>query len=178
MTLAIFIVVAAVLTLVAIAGIAGIHSFRISAGTNPASQIRPLDIEAFRNLSNPAQDAYLGRRLPAAEFRRVRRVRLLALAAYIRAAGKNAAVLVRLGQAAATSSDAETAKAARQMVNEALLVRRNAAFVLLKIWVTWAWPGGDFTAIPIFDDYNRLNHAAMLLGRLQNPAAPLRISVR
>jgi len=177
MTLAIFVIIAAALSLVAIAGIAVMHSLRISSGTSLPSQIRPLDIESFQNLTDPAEDAYLRWCLPAVELRKVRRARLRALAAYVQAAAKNATVLARMGQVAAASSDAETAAAARRMINEALLVRRNAAFVLLKIFVARAWPDFDLAAVPILDGYNRLSGAAMLLGRLQNPAAPIRISV-
>jgi hypothetical protein len=177
MTLAIVLVIAAVLSLVVILGVAVWRSVQISAATSLAGQIRPLDVEAFRNLADPGEDAYLRRRLPVAEFRRVRRARLRALAAYVQMAGKNAAVLVRMGQKALASSDAATAEAARELVNQALLLRRNAALALLRIYVAMAWPNSNLAAGPILDGYTQLSVAAMLLGRLQNPAVPVRISV-
>ena len=177
MIIAILLVVAAGLSLVAIVGLAIARNLQISAGTGQASQIEPLDVEAFRNLADPDEEAYLRRRLPASEYRRIRRARLRALAAYVETAGRNAAILVRMGQSALASSDQTTAEAARQLVNQALLLRRNAAVALVRMYVAMVWPNSNLTPAPILDHYNRLSGAAMLLGRLQNPAAPVRIAL-
>lgn len=178
MTLAIILVIAAALALIFILGVALSRSLQISADTSLAEQIHPIDVEAFRTLVDPAEDDYLRRRLPAAEFRLVRRERLRAMAAYVQTAARNAAVLVRMGQAALTSGDADTAEAARRLVDSALLLRRNAAFALLRIYFALAWPNSGLAAAPILHGYEQLNGSAMLLGRLQNPAAPVRISAR
>ena len=152
------------------------RSLQISAGTALATQIQPIDVEAFRNLVDPAEDDYLRRRLPASQFRKVQRERLRAMAAYIQAANRNARVLVSMGQAALTAGDAPTAEAARLLLDNALLLRRNAAFALLRIYVAMAWPNSGLAATPVLHRYEQLNGSAMLLGRLQNPAAPVRIS--
>jgi hypothetical protein len=178
MTLAIILVIAAALALIFILGVAFSRSLQISAGASLANQIHPIDVEAFRTLVDPAEDDYLRRRLPAAEFRLVRRERLRAMAAYVQTAGRNAAVLVRMGQAALTSANPDTAEAARRLVDNALLLRRNAAFALLRIYLALAWPNSGLAATPILHGYEQLNGSAMLLGRLQNPAAPVRISAR
>jgi hypothetical protein len=175
MTIAILLVIAAALALVFILSISVSRSLQISSGTGLAAQIQPIDIEAFRNLVDPAEDDYLRRRLPAAEFRVVRKERLRAVAAYVQVAGRNAAVLVRMGQAAMTA-DTQTAEAARRLVDSALLLRRNAVFALFRIYIALAWPNSGFAAVPILHGYERLNGAAMLLGRLQNPATPVHIS--
>lgn len=175
MTIAIILVVAAALALIFILRVTLSRSLQISAGTGLA-QIQPIDVEAFRNLVDPAEDDYLRRRLPAAEFRAVRRERLRAMAAYIQAADKNAKVLVVVGQAALTAGDAPTVEAARRLVDNALLLRHNAAFVLLRIYVALAWPNSGLAATPILHTYEELSGSAMLLGRLQNPAKPVRIS--
>jgi hypothetical protein len=176
MTLAIILVIAAALALVFILSVTFSRSLQISAGAGLAGQIQPVDVEAFRNLVDPVEDDYLRRRLPAAEFRLVRRERLRAMAAYVRTAGRNAAILVSMGQSALTASDAQTAEAARQLVDNALLLRRNAAFAMLRIHVALAWPNSGLAATRILHGYEQLNGSAMLLGRLQNPAAPVRIS--
>jgi hypothetical protein len=177
MTLAIIFVIVAALALILILGVTYSRSLQISAGAPLATQIQPLDVEAFRNLIDPAEDDYLRRRLPAAEFRAVRRLRLRATAAYVQVAARNAAVLIRLGQAALMTGDAGTAEAARLLVDNALLMRRNAGFALLKMYVAMAWPNAGLTAAAVLHGYEQLNGSAMRLGRLQNPAAPLRISV-
>ena len=176
MTLAIILVIAAAVGLVFILGITVTRSLRISENSSLSAKIQPIDVEAFRNLIDPAEDEYLRRRLTASEFRLVRRQRLRAMAAYVQTAGRNAAVLVLIGQSALTAPDAETAEAARRLVDNALLLRRNAAFALFRIYVALAWPNSGLAAVPVLHSYEQLNGTAMLLGRLQRPGAPLRIS--
>ena len=62
MTLAIILVVAAALALIFILSITVSRSLQIS-NTSLAERIQPLDVEAFRNLTDVAEDAYLRRRL-------------------------------------------------------------------------------------------------------------------
>lgn len=176
MTLAIILVIAAALALVFILGVTVSRSLQASDGASLAARIQPIDVAAFRNLVDPAEDDYLRRRLRPSEFRLVRRQRLRAMAAYVQTAGRNAAVLVRMGQGALNADDVQTAEAARRLVDSALLLRRNATFALLRIYVAQAWPNSGQAGAPILHGYERLNGSAMLLGRLQNPAAPVRIS--
>jgi len=175
MTIATLLVVVAALALLFLLSIPVSRSLQASASRGLAAQIQPLDVEAFRNLVDPAEDEFLRRRLKPADFRMVRRRRLLAMAVYVRTAGKNAAVLVSIGQAA-FANDAQTAEAAHRLVDNALLLRRNAAFALVRIYFALAWPGTGLAAAPVLQGYEQLNGAAMLLGRLQNPAKPVRIS--
>ncbi len=177
MTLAIVIVIAAFLSLVLILRIAVSRSLQVSVGANLPAQIQPIDVEAFRNLINPMEDDYLRRRLPASHFRQVRRARLRATSAYVRAAGRNAAVLVRIGESALSTGDPRIADAARALVNDALTLRRNATFALIRIHVALAWPNSGLAAAPVIDGYGRLSSSAMLLGRLQNPATAVRLAV-
>jgi hypothetical protein len=174
MTLAIFLVVFAVITLCVILSVTVSRSLRHRNANQPGLQ--PIDVEAFRNLVNPSENEYLHRQLPPAEFRRVQRERLRAAAAYVRVAGRNATILVTVGQAAMAATDERTAEAARQLVDNALLLRRNTTFALMRINLAIAWPSLGSSAAPVLLGYERLNGCAMLLGRLQNPAMPVRIS--
>lgn len=178
MTLAIILVIVAALALGFIVWVTVSRSLQISPRATLAGKIQPIDVEAFRNLIDPAEDEYLRRRLPAAEFRLVRRQRLRAMAAYVQAARRNAVVLILMGQSSLTSDDAQTAEAARRLLDNALLLRRNATFALLRIYGALAWPSSGLAAAPILQGYERLSGSAMLLGRLQNPAAPIRLSAR
>jgi hypothetical protein len=155
MTLAFILVIAAALALVFILSVTLSRNQQISRGVGLAAQIQPIDVEAFRTLVDPLEDDYLRRRLPAAEFR---------------------LVLVSMGQSALSANDAQTVDAARQLVDNALLLRRNAALALIRIYVALAWPNSGMAVAPILHGYEQLNGSAMLLGRLQNPAAPIRIS--
>ncbi len=174
MNLAIIIVIAAVLALAIILSIAVSRSLQTKRYDGTAVAIRPIDIEAFRNLINPVEESYLRRRLPPARFRLVRRERLRAMAAYVQVAGSNADVLVRMGQAALASGDPQVAGAAQQLVNDALRLRRNTTVALLRIYFALAWPDSAFAAARVVERYERLSGTAMLLGRLQNPALPVR----
>ncbi len=176
MSLAIVLVIAAVLALATILSVAVSRSLQAKTNASLAATIRPIDVEAFRNLINPAEDDYLRRRLPPGQFRAVRRERLRAMAAYVHVAASNAAVLVRVGETALAAGDPRFAEAAHQLVNDALLLRRNATVALARIYLALAWPNSGFAAVRVVDRYEHLSGAAMLLGRLQNPAVPVRLS--
>jgi hypothetical protein len=176
MTLAIILVVLAAIALTVILRISFPRALRLSAHAGSDNRIEPLDVEAFRNLVDPAEREYLRRRLPPAEFREVQRKRLRATAAYIQIVGRNAAILVEMAQGALASDNPQTAEAARQLIDNALLLRRNAAFALYRTYLAMAWPDSNSAADRILHGYVQLNGSAMLLGRLQNPSAPIRIS--
>jgi hypothetical protein len=174
MTLAIVLVIAAVIGLVLIARVT--ISGRLQLAHDALRPIQPIDVEAFRNLADPEQTAYLRGRLSTADFRRVQRQRLRAMDAYLQVAGRNAANLVTVGQRALSAPDTQTAEAARQLVESALLLRRNTAFARLRIQIALAWPDAGPAGVRFLTGYERLSSAAMLLGRLQQPAVPVRIS--
>src|SRR3984885_2686780 len=176
MNLAIVLVITAAIALGIILRLAVTRSLQAKASVGLAATIRPIDIEAFRNLINPAEDDYLRRRLPPAQFRVVRRERLRAMAAYVQVAARNAVVLVSVGEIALASDDPRIAGAAQRVVNDALLLRRNTTVALARIYLALAWPNSDFAAVRVVDRYEQLSGAAMLLGRLQNPAVPVRLS--
>ncbi len=175
MNLAVVLVVAAAVALGIILRLAVTQSLEVRKSSALAGTIRPIDVEAFRNLANPAQDEYLRLRLPPAEFRVVRRERLRAMAAYIQVTGANAAILVRIGEAALATRDARIAGAAQQLVNDALLLRRNTSVALVRIYIALAWPNSGFAAARVADRYEQVSGSAMLLGRLQNPAVAVRL---
>jgi hypothetical protein len=175
MILAIVLVLVSAAALVLVLSISARSALQISRADH-SNQIQPIDLEAFRNLTDDTQEDYLRHRLSPPDYRCVRRLRLKAMAAYVQIVGQNAAALIHIGQLALQNSDPETSMAARELVNDALLLRRNVAFALLRIYVAWAWPDANFAATPLLDGYQRLNGSAMLLGRLQNPAAPVRIA--
>jgi len=176
MTLAIILVIAAVLALVVVLRVTLSRGLQVSTDRSLAAQLQPIDIAAFRNLVDPDEDDYLRRRLPAAAFRTVHRQRLLATAVYIKAANRNAAILIRMGQEAVASSNVRTADAAQQLMDNAILLRRNATVALFKIYVARVWPDASLASTPVVQRYEQLNGSAMLLGRLQNPTAPVRIA--
>lgn len=176
MNLAIFVVIIAALMLGVILLLSVKQTLRSRRSTNLIGAIQPIDVEAFRNLTSPAEDEYLRRSLSPTQFRRVRRERLRAVVAYIHVVAENAGALVAVGESALASGDAKLADPARALVNDALLLRRNATVAMARIYIALAWPNSGFAALPVADRYEQLSGTAMLLGRLQNPAMPVRLS--
>lgn len=176
MTTAIILVVLAAASLAVILRVSLVRTLGVTYGDMVTAEIQPLDVEAFRNLTNPAEDEYLRLHLSPSDFRLVRRERLSATKAYVQVAGRNAAVLIHLGQMALTSPSATTADAARQMVDAALLLRRNCAFALLRIHLAMASPFAHEGGASVLRGYEQLNGSALRLTRMQNPVSPVRIS--
>ncbi|MGZ4817313.1 MAG: hypothetical protein ACXVZJ_01735 [Terriglobales bacterium] len=104
----------------------------------------PIDVDAFRNLLRPEDDEYLRAHLPAYSFLRVRRSRFLAAYEYVRMIARNSAILVRLGQAARASSDAQVSQAAQQLIHLAIETRVYAflaeAQLLIASFLPWWRP--------------------------------------
>lgn len=170
MNLALLLVVVAAISLIVI-----VLMGRSRLQFSDATEIRAIAVDAFRNLADSRESQYLRKRLPAPEFRRLQRIRLRALAVYVRAVGQNAVVLIRIGHQALNSESVEMAEAARRLIDEALLSRRNAGLALLRIYLCLIWPDAAFAASPILESYERLSGSAMLLSRLRNPAATVRM---
>ena len=179
MTLAIVLVIAATLSLIVVVRLA-VSRRGLQPSTAPCAvrRIQPIDIEAFRNLTNSSDDEFLRAILPPVQFRTVRRARLRATAAYVSQAGRNAALLMPIGQQALASGDTATQQAARELINDALLLRRNAIFARVRIYAAMAWPTSKLGTARVADCYEHLSGSAMLLGRLQNPAVPVRLAAR
>jgi hypothetical protein len=137
---------------------------------------RPVDIEAFRNLMDPAEERYLREQLPPREFRRVHRLRMLAAVEYVERAAANAAILIRLGEAARTSADPELARAGQRLADTALRVRVYALLVETKLYIAAVLPGANLSLAPLVDRYAGMTDVAGTLTRLQNPSMAGRIA--
>ena len=66
-----------------------------------AAQTKPVDIEAFRNLVDPKEDAFLRANLCPRDFRAVQRDRARSAMEYLHNSTRNATYLLRMGEAAA-----------------------------------------------------------------------------
>jgi hypothetical protein len=136
-----------------------------------------IDIAAFRNLMSSQEEEYLRQQLPAREFRSIQRVRMQAAIAYIRGALQNAAILLRLGEAAQRSADPQLAAAGRKLVDTAIRMRLYAFFALLKLYLNLAFPGLRLSPSAVADRYEGLTEAMARFTRLQQPGLVTRISL-
>jgi hypothetical protein len=132
-----------------------------------SGQVCVVDLVAFRNLVDAGEYEYLRKRLPAATFRRVHRLRMRAARDYVKGAARNAAVLIRLGEAARQNPDAEIAAAARALVNDAIRLRMLALLALLRLGVASVVPSVGVSRLPVGEQYERVVGQFGMLGRLQ-----------
>jgi hypothetical protein len=140
------------------------------------AQTRPVDLGAFRNLIDPAEEEYLRANLAAREFRRIQKQRSLAVIAYVWCAARNASVLLRVGEASRRSPDPQVALAAQQLVNTAIRLRLYAALALVKLYPATLLPGARVSPIPVIEAYQQLTSVVSQLTRLQHPARTIRIT--
>ncbi len=140
------------------------------------ARTQPVDLAAFRNLTDPAEEEYLRAQLPAKEFRRLQRERLRAALEYVGRAAGNAALLVRLGEAARRSPDPAVAQAARELVDDALRLRLYALLAGAKLRARLLLPGARLSPASLLDRYQRLTEAVGRLSRAQKPSFAGRIS--
>lgn len=95
---------------------------------------RSLDIEAFRNLLDPSEEAFLRSNLPPGKFRDIKRQRAWAALIYTWEAGRAAKALAMVGHAAQRSSNPAIVASGFQAAENALRLRLQtvrAGFYLL-----------------------------------------------
>jgi hypothetical protein len=132
-------------------------------------QLKPVDLDAFRNLVDPAEEQFLRTNLPAAEFRTIQRQRMRAAVDYVAGVSYNSAVLLRLGLAARRSPEPQVAEAGRRLMDNALRLRVFSLLATGKLYARIAWPGATWEPAGIMNHYQEMNDWAALLSRLQRP---------
>lgn len=140
------------------------------------AQIRPVDMEAFRNLTDPEEERFLRDCLSQQEFRVIQRERLRAAVEYVGATAYNSTVLLRLGEGALRSSDPQVAAAGRKLMDTALRLRLYALLCLVKLRVTIILPDAPLSLGGLVDNYQRLRGMAAQLALIQQPRHASQVS--
>jgi hypothetical protein len=127
---------------------------------------RSLDIEAFRNLVDPAEEAFLRHHLPPGKFREIKRRRAWAALLYAWEAGRAAAALAKVGQAAQRSLDPEVAASGAQVTENAFRLRLQTVRVSLRLLTEVLLPGLSSRSLPsLADPYQQAAETLFRLGR-------------
>jgi hypothetical protein len=147
------------------------HADPVSDTAELGGRIRPVDLQAFNTLVDPADEAYLQSKLSRRDFRRVQRMRLRAAVEYLKWTGDNAAVLLRLGEAASRSEDATIATSGRQLANTALGVRINCILATYKLYAGLLFPGQPLSLQSVLDGYVKMRGCFEMLALAQHPAS-------
>lgn len=138
--------------------------------------IQPVDLEAFRNLADPSEETWLRSQLSPHDYATVRRERLAAAIDYLSRTSRNAAVLVRLGQAAATSADPALAAAGRDLVTTAMRTRWYTMQAGLRLRAASLVPLAPASLSLVFDQYQVLRAGVDRVSRLRSPVLAARMT--
>ena len=127
---------------------------------------RSLDIAAFRNLVDSAEEAFLRSHLPPKKFREIKRQRAWAALLYAWEAGRAATALAKVGQAAQRSLDPEIAASGVQVTENAFRLRLQTVRVSLRLLTEVLLPGLSSRSLPsLADQYERTAETLFRLGR-------------
>ena len=176
MTIAILLVLLALVAVAWFVVNARHHAAAISRVSDLPGRTQFVDLAAFRNLVDPAEREYLQEHLSPAQFRRIQRERLRAAVEYVNGVAANAAVLVALGQAARIDGDPKVVHAGQELANTALRVRMYAFEARLRLYAAIAIPSLPPSRPRLSDSYERLTGIVGQLSMLQNQRGRVRLS--
>ncbi len=109
-----------------------------------------VDLAAFRILLDPSEEKYLRTLFPPSEFRRFQRRRLGLAMCSLNLIGKNAAMLMKLGQLAKAGANPALTEDAEDLIQGALRLRVNLLLVQPYLGLKWLFPGWTL-ALPAFE---------------------------
>ncbi len=108
-----------------------------------------VDLDGFRLLLDPTEEEYLRTSLRPPEFRIFQRRRLKLALASLDLVGKNAVMLMKLGQLAKAGANPRLAQEAEELIYGALRLRVNLLLVQPYLWLKWLFPGWTMS-VPAF----------------------------
>lgn len=131
---------------------------RMQVATPEAAEVAivPVDLDAFRNLSDASQDTYLREHLSPAEYRRVARARFLAVAEYLWKVAHNSRVMLSLAHSGRLSEQSEVEKQSAEMASAAFSLRVFCLLALAQAYAGYVFPGTAVSVGRVADGYDRL----------------------
>ncbi len=129
----------------------------------PAVELTLVDLEAFENLTDPEEEAYLRLNLSAAEFRSVQRLRIRVAKMYVAAMSKNASSLASVGQSARYHSSPEIAASGQNLVQQAIRLKVWCVLSATRLNAALAFPTVLSPSSAIANRYLAVKHMAASL---------------
>jgi hypothetical protein len=176
MILSITLIIVALALLGVLLYLEGGHRSAIKQLEDLTGRTRPVDLDAFRNLMDPAEDDFLRANLPPRQFRAVQRQRMRAALEYIGKTAHNAAFLLRMGESATRNSDPRIALAGKELMNSAWRLRSYALLYTLSLYVRIIFPHWQFSYGELVENYQQLSALASQLSLMQYPTQASRFS--
>jgi|SRR5215469_7188352 len=155
----------------AIAAVLLLAAGRLRSGAprdNPAEQLQPIDIDAFRNLISEPEELYLRQHLPPREFRAVHRERMLAASEYVWGAARNAGILIRLAEATKQNADSQMLASAESLQDNAFRLRLYAWQTLPRLYFAALFPGAGSIPQALAENYDALTRQMVRLKCMQS----------
>ena len=106
----------------------------------PGEVLPTVDLEAFRNLTDPAEEMFLRQNLSSQDFRRIQRVRLRAATLYVSALSHNVGALVQVGQRARIHPDPRIAASGQEIMQYALRLKARCLATQWKLSIAMLSP--------------------------------------
>jgi len=123
-------------------------SSQITGNEDFEARWQQVDMAAFMNLSDPLEERYLQRNLPAEEFRRIQRQRVIVMWEYLSRLSANTKLMVQAGQIVQHTTIGDAAVAARQFVSSAMQTRMAIFMAEASLVLKFVFPA---TADPIHE---------------------------
>ena len=120
------------------------YSYAEPPGT---ATLTPVDLEAFENLMDPAEEKYLRDNLSASEFRFIQRLRIRAAKLYVAALSENAAKMLAFCQFARLQSEPEVAATGQMIVPLAIRLKIWCLLTAFRLNVALIFPTLVFPAL-------------------------------
>jgi hypothetical protein len=147
------------------------HNVRIASSQDLERLTKPVDLVAFRNLTDPAEETFLRGHLPARAFARVQRKRMLAAVEYVQRVAWNTAVLMRLGELASAATEPEMIQAGMQLKTAALGLRILALQAEGTLYMRAMFPNMQLQPRDLVAGYENLREQVAAVCQLQQPAS-------
>jgi hypothetical protein len=149
-------VFAAFALFVLLAYLAALRARDLRGVEQAGADLRALDIEAFRNLTDPAEEQFLRSELPLTEFKKIKRERVQAALAYVKVLSNASLQLAQIGGAAQRSEDPAIATSGRQIADSASSLRLQTLKASANLMIAAAFPGfGPRPLESLLDQYDR-----------------------
>jgi hypothetical protein len=129
-----------------------------------------VDIAAFRNLVDPAEEEFLRENLSPPLFRTIQRERMLAAVEYVQCAAGQARMLVQLVEGTRNQQTGELPQISEELVTAAIRLRALSVLVLAALYLRVAFPGVRISFVQVPALYENV----MGLGKLANLKRPVR----
>lgn len=147
------------------------HSVRIASSEDIQRLTKPVDLEAFKNLTDAAEETFLRSHLPGKAFAKIQRKRMLAAVEYVQRVTWNTAVLIRLGELASSAAQPEMVQAGMQLKNAALGLRILALQAEGTLYMRAMFPNMQLQPRDLAAGYENLRERVATVCQLQQPGS-------